>query len=79
MIRGILKVRFGPEGLALMTEIENIKDETLLEKIQETLERVETLDEVRKVYVQDTPAAENGVSAAKDDTPPAKDADTEEA
>ena len=78
-IRGMLKVQFGTEGLALMKEIEQIEDVTLLEKIHEALEHVETLDEVRTVYVQDTPAAEHGASAAQDETHPAKDVDAEDA
>jgi flagellar biosynthesis/type III secretory pathway protein FliH len=69
-IRGMLKVRFGTEGLALMKEIEQIEDVTLLEKIHEALEHVETLDEVRKVYVQenddDAPAAEDDEARGED-------------
>lgn len=45
-----LKLRFGAEGLRLLPEIHKIEDVDVLQAIQEGLETVETVEELRRIY-----------------------------
>ena len=48
-IKSLLKVRFGDDGVKLMSQIENIHEEQRLEEILTTLETAAGLDEVRRL------------------------------
>jgi predicted transposase YdaD len=45
-----LELKFGPEGLQLMPEISQIADVDILRTIREGLRIMNTLDEVRHIY-----------------------------
>jgi len=49
-IEGMLRVRFGEEGLKLMPEIREIHEEEKLEAILTALETAANLDEVRRLW-----------------------------
>ncbi len=51
-IRVALKLKFGLEGVALIPEIAQIEDVTLLQVIQDGIELVSTLPELRGLYCQ---------------------------
>lgn len=46
-----IKLRFGEAGLGLMPEIQQIKDVTVLQTIQEGLLTASTPEELRKIYL----------------------------
>jgi len=53
LLRGIkmgLRLRFGAEGLRLLPEIYEIEDVDVLEAIQDGLETVKTIEELRRIY-----------------------------
>ena len=45
-----LKLKFGAEGLAVLSEVAEIKDASLLEAILSGLETANTLEEWRNLY-----------------------------
>ena len=49
-IRVGLKLRFGAEGLRLLPEIYKLEDVDVLRAVQEGLETVETVGELRRIY-----------------------------
>ena len=54
LLRGIevvLEVKFGAEGLEFLSELRNIRDDVLLDKVLDRLKTAEDLDEVRR-YVK---------------------------
>ena len=49
VLKSLLKVRFGAEGLELMPELENIHNEDQLQAITTVLETASDLEEVRRL------------------------------
>ncbi len=54
-IAACLKIRFGPEGLNLMPEIEEIHDGDLLEAILQAIENANSPEEIRSLWSPPTP------------------------
>jgi predicted DNA-binding ribbon-helix-helix protein len=53
-IESVLRVRFGPDGLKLMPEIEGILDEHQLQEILTALESASSPDDVRRLWSAET-------------------------
>src|SRR5437667_463908 len=49
-IEGILKLKFGEEGLQLLPEIRELQDHELLEEVLEAIETAATPDKLRRVW-----------------------------
>ncbi len=49
-IQVALKLKFGAPGVALMPEIAHIEDVALLQVVQDSIELVQTLEELRRLY-----------------------------
>jgi hypothetical protein len=54
-IESLLRVRFGDEGLKLMSEIREIHDEEILQAVLKALETAATPDEVRRLWSPEAP------------------------
>jgi predicted DNA-binding ribbon-helix-helix protein len=54
-IESLLRVRFGEEGLKLMSEIQEIHEEETLRAVLKALETATSLDEVRRLWASGTP------------------------
>jgi hypothetical protein len=50
-----LELRFGNEGLEVLTEVSQIEDLDVLNAVQEALKRVTTLQELRLLYYPEKP------------------------
>ena len=45
-----LELKFGSEGLRILPEVSRVEDVDVLRALQEGLKRVNTLDELRRIY-----------------------------